>query len=142
MILPDLNLLLYAYNPYATMHKVALAWWQDTINGSRLIGLPHEVLFGFVRISTNPSLKEAMVTIDDAQSVVNSWVDLPHARILLPGPNHFSRVMDLMKQSYSPSRLLSDAVLASHAIENRATLCSNDSDFARFKELDWVNPLN
>jgi hypothetical protein len=26
-------------------------------------------------------------------------------------------------------------------MENRATLCTKDSDFARFTGLDWKNPL-
>lgn len=36
--------------------------------------------------------------------------------------------------------VLSDAILAAHAIENRACLCSNDADFSRFPGLNWVNP--
>ena len=34
-----------------------------------------------------------------------------------------------------------DVQLAAHAIENQALLCSNDSDFARFDGLRWLNPL-
>ncbi len=141
MIVPDLNLLLYAYNPYSPKHEKAIQWWQDTVNGSRLIGFPHEILFGFIRISTNPALEAAAVPMQEATKVVNSWRELPNSRILLPGPDHFSRVMQLMEHSNSTNRVLSDAVLASHAIENRATLYSNDSDFARFPNLDWKNPL-
>jgi hypothetical protein len=37
--------------------------------------------------------------------------------------------------------LTTDTQLAAHAIENQAVLCSNDSDFARFEGLRWVNPL-
>ncbi len=37
--------------------------------------------------------------------------------------------------------LISDAVLASYAIENRAVLHTNDADFSRFPALSWRNPL-
>jgi len=33
MILPDLNLLLYAYNPYTAQHARAKQWWEQAMNG-------------------------------------------------------------------------------------------------------------
>jgi len=30
MILPDLNLLLYAYNPHMPQHDAARRWWEGT----------------------------------------------------------------------------------------------------------------
>jgi predicted nucleic acid-binding protein len=43
VILPDLNLLLYAYNPHLPQHDPAHGWWEKTMNGEELIGLPLEV---------------------------------------------------------------------------------------------------
>ncbi len=37
--------------------------------------------------------------------------------------------------------MVSDAHLAALAIEHGLTLCSADSDFARFRELTWINPV-
>ncbi len=37
--------------------------------------------------------------------------------------------------------LISDAHLAALAIEHGLTLCSVDTDFARFKELRWIDPV-
>jgi predicted nucleic acid-binding protein len=37
--------------------------------------------------------------------------------------------------------LVTDAALAALAIENGATLCTTDHDFARFPGLKWINPL-
>ncbi len=50
MILPDLNLLLYAYNPHMPQHDTARRWWEGVINGDELIGLPFEVAFGFIHV--------------------------------------------------------------------------------------------
>ena len=36
---------------------------------------------------------------------------------------------------------MSDAHLAALAIEHGLTVCSADTDFARFREIQWVNPL-
>jgi predicted nucleic acid-binding protein len=59
----------------------------------------------------------------------------------MPTASHFVRVMDLMSDAMASGSVLSDAVLASYAIENRARLFSNDSDFTRFRALEWENPL-
>jgi toxin-antitoxin system PIN domain toxin len=142
MILPDVNLLLFAYNPHAAQHAQARQWWEQALNGTELIGLPHEVLFGFIRIATNPRLGAASIPLSAAHRVVTTWIEQPHCRILSPGADHFSKVMELMQQSNSAGPVLSDAILAAHALAHRATLCSNDSDFARFKGLSWKNPLH
>lgn len=141
MILPDLNLLLYAYNAHIPQHEPARMWWEKTVNAEELVALPHEVLFGFVRIATNPRLGSAAIDLEQARAVVESWTQLPQTRILTPTAGHFSRVMSLMEQAGSRGSVLSDAILASYAIEHRACLCTNDTDFARFPELYWRNPL-
>lgn len=141
MILPDLNLLLYAYNPHSAPYDRAVAWWQGCLSGDRLIAIPHEVAFGFVRIATHPNLGAAAVSLTQARSVVEGWFDLPQTRVLLPSAHHFRRVMELMRQAQASGGVLSDAILASYAIEHRARLYTNDSDFSRFPGLDWENPL-
>lgn len=141
MILPDLNLLLYAYNPHMPQHGAARAWWERVMNGDELIGLPLEVAFGFIRVATNPRLGPAKVGLADARRVVEGWLNLPHARVLTPGARHFGRVMDLMSAAMAAGPVLSDAVLAAYAIEHRAMLFTNDGDFARFPGLQWRNPL-
>lgn len=141
MILPDLNLLLYAYNSHAPLHLKAVDWWSGVINGEELIGLPHEVTLGFVRIATNRRLGAAAVSLAAAQNVVSQWLELPHSRVLLPAPDHFERVMEITRQAGGSSPLISDASLAAYAISSRATLCSNDGDFSKFRGLNWRNPL-
>ena len=141
MILPDINLLLYAYNPHVTQHQASAKWWEAAMNGDELIGLPNEVTLGFVRIATNPRLGAAAVSVDLARQVVETWLALPNVRILTPPDDHFSKVMALVTQAMGSGPLISDAVLASYAIENRATLHTNDADFSRFQNLSWKNPL-
>jgi predicted nucleic acid-binding protein len=43
---------------------------------------------------------------------------------------------------YSPAgNLIPDAHLAALAIQHGLTVCSADTDFARFSEIRWLNPL-
>ena len=141
MILPDLNLLLYAYNSYTDQYDKSKDWWETVLNGRELIGLPHEVMLGFVRIATNPKLGQACVPLSEASRVVATWRSASVVRVLLPREDHSRQVLELLERSQCGGQLTSDASLAVYAIENRATLYSNDSDFARFPGLDWKNPL-
>ena len=141
MILPDLNLLLHAYNPHVPQHARAAAWWEAAMAADELIGLPNEICLGFVRIATHPRLGAGAVPMEAASSVVRAWMALPQTRVLLPREDHVSKVLELMAETMGSGALFSDASLAVHAIRNRATLCTNDTDFARFRGLDWRNPL-
>jgi toxin-antitoxin system PIN domain toxin len=141
MILPDLNLLLYAYNSSAAQHKKSATWWEQTINSKQIILLPHEILFGFIRIATNKKLGDASVSLKQAKATVDSWLILPNTKIITPDTDHYIRVLELMAKSKSQGPILSDAILASYAIHQGATLCSNDSDFNRFDNLISHNPI-
>lgn len=141
MILPDVNLLLFAYNPHSDSHVAAKNWWQSVVDGEELIGLVYEVLFGFVRIASNPRLGAGSLEVEVAEETVGQWINLPNARILRPDAAHFARAVNLLKVAGGRGALLSDAVLASYAIANRARLYSSDDDFARFPDVEWVNPI-
>ncbi len=142
MIIPDINLLLYAYQSQSPFYQKARGWWEGALNGSEGVGLPHEVILGFVRIATNPRLGQAAVSVNQAIEVVRSWFQSPVTQVLLPEPDHSDRVLELLLRSGGSGLLTSDATLAVYAIRTRATLCSNDGDFARFPDLQWANPLN
>ena len=47
----------------------------------------------------------------------------------------------MLEQMGGRSNLVPDAHLSALALEHGLTLCSTDGDFARFSELDWLNPL-
>jgi hypothetical protein len=141
MILPDLNLLLYAYNPFAGQHESARRWWESALRSGEIIGLPHEISLGFVRIATHQRLGAASIPLAAAKQVVLAWHAHPSTRVLLPDEDHATQVISLMERAGASGALTSDASLAVHAIENRATLYSNDADFARFPGLVWLNPL-
>ncbi len=141
MILPDINLLLYAYNQDSSQYSIANSWWKEMINSQQTIILPNEILFGFIRIATNKRLGEACVSLKQAKKTVDSWLQSPNTVQIFPDHGHYDRVLNLMLRSGLEGSILSDAILASYAIPHVATLCSNDDDFSRFENLIWHNPL-
>lgn len=39
MIVPDVNLLVHAYNSESRVHAAARAWWEEQLNDTRPVGL-------------------------------------------------------------------------------------------------------
>lgn len=141
MTLVDANLLLYAYDPRAARHDASRAWLEAALSGSALIRFAWLTLWAFLRISTNPSVYERPLSMEEAEGIVSSWLAQPVAGVLEPGERHWEILRNLTRSGQAVGPLVMDAVIAAIAIEHGATLCTTDRDFARFEGLAWINPL-
>ncbi len=141
MILPDINLLVYAYNEAAPAHRAALEWWRELMDGEQAVGMPWATIFGFVRVVTHPTVLVDPLRPSDALKRVQSWLERPQVRILEPGSRHLEIVAQLFAATGVAGSLTTDTHLAAIAIEHQAELHSNDADFARFPGLRCSNPL-
>jgi predicted nucleic acid-binding protein len=56
LILPDVNVLIYAYRSDADRHVDYKAWLETTLNGPAAFGISPQVLGGFLRICTHPRI--------------------------------------------------------------------------------------
>jgi toxin-antitoxin system PIN domain toxin len=141
VIIPDLNLLVYAYNSDAPHHPKARAWWEGLLNGREPVAVPWAVILGYVRLMTHPSV--LVTPLEPAVSIrhVRTWLDLPLVSVLEPGPRHLDILAAMLEALGVAGNLTTDAHLAALAIEHRAELHSNDTDFGRFPGLRWRNPL-
>ena len=141
MIVPDVNLLIYAYDASSPFHAAAAAWWQQCLSGEEPVGLAPVVLFGFVRISTHPRVFLHPLTAAEAADVVRTWLEQPVVRVLEPSPGHVSQVLGLLEGIGTGGNLVTDAQIAALALEQDAVLYTSDADFLRFPGLRWINPL-
>lgn len=141
MILPDLNLLIYAHNPQAPHHTSARQWWEDCMNGSEDVGIPWAVSCGFVRLVTHRRVFVQPLNAKAALDIVDSWFARHHVSALNPGPEHLPLLREMLEASGHAGSLTTDAHLAALALEHRCTLHSNDRDMARFPRLQRHNPL-
>jgi toxin-antitoxin system PIN domain toxin len=141
MIVPDLNLLLYAYNADALEHSRAKTWWETCLSDNRTIGLPWAVIVSYLRLMTNRSVQLEPASVKEAIGHVRSWLQRPQVEILTPGPRHLDLLDSLLRDARASGNLAADAHLAALAIEHNAELHSNDADFSRFPGLRWINPL-
>jgi toxin-antitoxin system PIN domain toxin len=140
VIVPDVNLLVYAHNESAPSHSTARVWWELALAGDAPVGLPWAVVFGFIRLVTHPSVMRAPVNAAHALDLVDEWFACENVTPLEPGPRHLAIVRDLFAATGVAASLTSDTHLAALAIEHRAELHSNDHDFQRFPGLRLHDP--
>jgi len=140
LILLDANLLVYAHTPESPRREAASTWLEEVLNGPAKVGLPWPTLLAFVRLMGNPSVVSEPVPLNQAWTRVKAWLELPQTWIPVPTEHH-PRIISRLIDEESKSDLAADAHLAALAIEHGLTVCSTDSDFARFREVRWENPL-
>ncbi len=141
MILVDANLLLYAYNPSFDRHHIARTWLEEILGKPDPVRLAWTGILAFVRVATNPRAFEYPLSLEEAMSIVSSWLARPMVAILEPGERHWEILRDLLVRTQTRGPVITDAHLAALAVEHGATLCSTDRDFARFPGLRLLNPL-
>lgn len=141
MILPDVNLLLYAHNTEDSQHHQAREWWDEQLAGSEGVGLAWSVILGFIRLSTHSRVFYSPFRPKEALERVEEWVSLPHIFVIHPSETHLTQLSTLLQQVGTAGNLTTDAHLAALAIERGLILHTTDADFARFPGLKWKNPL-
>ena len=140
-MLIDTNVLFFAAREAAPEHERASAWLEEALNGNRRVGLPWESLTGFVRLATNPGVVPRPMAPGDAWDLVEDWIAAPAAWVPVPTDRHAAVLGDLIRRYGAAGKLVPDAHLAALAIEHGAEVISTDTDFARFTEIRWRNPL-
>ena len=141
MILPDVNLLVYAVDETSPFHRQARRWWDDALSSTEAVGLCYPSVLGFVRLTTNRRVFVSPLGVEDALQIATSWLEQPNATLLLPTLRHWTILSTLLRAATGGANLTTDAHIAAHAVEHGYTLYSNDRDFGRFEGLRWKNPL-
>lgn len=141
MIVPDANLLLYAYDTTSAHHAPALTWLENALAGTELIGLPWQSVWAFLRIATNGRIYARPLAMEKAIEIVQQWLNLENVRLLIPGEDHWKLLQRMLLEGQVRGPLTTHAQLAALTIEHGGVLHTADRDFARFPGLRWVNPL-
>ena len=140
-MLVDANILLYSVDRESPFHERSLSWMVTALNGPRRVAIPWVSLIAFARIATNPRATRNALTPAQAWDVVSSWLDAPSSWIPEPGRGHREILGQLIVQHDVRAGLVTDAFLVALCLEHGLEMISADSDFARFPEIRWINPL-
>lgn len=141
MILPDVNVLVYAHREDTVDHPAYFGWLQNVINADEAFGLADIVLSGFIRVVTHPKVFKTPSTVSEALTFSKQLRGQPHCVHVTPGPRHWQIFDRLCQENALKGNLVPDAYLAAMAIESGCEWITADRDFSRFKDLHWRHPL-
>ena len=140
MILPDVNVLIYAFRSDSEEHQLYKEWLESVINGTAAYGIAPQVLAGVVRICTHPRIFARPSSQSDAFAFCRALLEQPNATVTEPGERHWSIFEDLCRKSKATGNLVQDAWFAALAMESGCEWITADRDYARFPGLSWRAP--
>lgn len=140
-MLVDANILLFAADRLSPHHEPSVAWLEAALGGTRRVGLPWQSLVAFVRIATHPRVMTEPLDTATAWAQVREWLACDVAWVPTPTERHADALGAILARRQVTGDLVADAHLAALALEHGLAVVSADSDFARFPEVDWVDPL-
>lgn len=141
MIVPDVNVLVYAFDRDAADHDPYLGWLEAALVDDEPVGVTDHVLAGFVRVVTHPRVLIRPASVDAAFAFATAVRSAPASVPLGPGERHWTIFERLCRSAGARGNLVPDAWLAALAIEAGAELITTDRDFARFDGLRWRPPF-
>jgi len=141
MILPDANLLLHALNSDSADHAAARGWLQDLLEGGKEVGLCAVVVFAFVRISTHRMAFPHPLPVETAFDHVENWLSFPNVSWIESRKEDLMAARSLLQGAGTGGNLVTDAQIAAISLRLGAMIHTADTDFGRFPNIRWKNPL-
>lgn len=141
VILPDVNVLVYAHRRDMPHHAAYRRWLESQVNSDAAYGLSDLVLSGFMRVVTHPKVFGSPTSLDEAMIFVEQLRSPPNRIAITPGERHWQIFVRLCKTAGVKGNLIPDAYFAALAIEHGCEWITADRDYARFPDLIWRHPL-
>lgn len=140
MILPDVNVLIYAFRTDNAHHAICKPWLDRIVSGDVLFGVSPLVLSAVARIVTNSRVFKDPSPIEEVFAFFDDVLSQTHCQIVKPGERHWSIFTRLCLETGTRGPRITDVWFAALAIEHGCTWITYDRDYARFPGLDWQEP--
>lgn len=140
MLLVDANVLIHAVNEGSRDHAAARNWLRQALLGSEAVAFAWTVTLAFLRLSTHPAVFPRPLTVAQAATAIERWLEASPAVTIEPTRRHLPLLRGLLERAGTAGNLVGDAHLAALALEHGATVVSFDRDFARFEGVTLVRP--
>jgi uncharacterized protein len=92
MILPDLNLLVYAHDADSPYHAAAVQWRNGLLAGTKPVGIAAVTGLGFIRLVTGQRSMRNLMPVKEAVRLVRSWLARPHVEWIEFLPEHLAEL--------------------------------------------------
>jgi toxin-antitoxin system PIN domain toxin len=140
MILPDVNVLIYAFRTDSPHHAICHPWLTAVVAGDGRFGLSPLTLSALVRVTTNDRAFREPSTLAEAFTFCDYLLDQPNCEVVEPGERHWAIFRRLCRDTDIRGPRVTDAWFAALAIEWGCEWITLDRDFARFPGLRWAAP--
>jgi toxin-antitoxin system PIN domain toxin len=140
VILPDVNVLVYAFRQDVPHHTLCRAWLTGVVASDGRFGVSPLVLSAVVRVTTNPRAYRTPSTLEEAFRFCAYLRQQPNCQIVEPGARHWDIFKRLCTETETRGPRVTDAWFAALAIESGCEWITFDRDFARFPGLKWQVP--
>ncbi len=138
----DANILVYAVDRRSQQHERAAAYLTEALGGPTRVGFPWQTIGAYLRLVTHPRVMTNPLSPAEAWADIENWLAADVAWVPSAGARTASILGDLIQRHGCTANLVKDAQLAALAIEHGVPVVSADTDFARFPEVMWVNPVS
>jgi toxin-antitoxin system PIN domain toxin len=140
VILPDVNVLVYAMRKDAAEHALARDWLSATLSSDVRFGISPLSLSAVVRLVTNGRIYENPSTLGEAFAFADTILEQSNCEVVEPGEGHWHIFKRLCLETKTTARGVSDVWYAALAIEHGCEWITFDRDFAKFSGLKWRAP--
>lgn len=140
MILPDVNILIYAFRADSPQHAICKPWLERVVAGDARFGVSRLALSAVVRITTHPRIYRQPNSIAEVLTYCDALLGNSNCEIIEPGERHWAIFERLCIDGQITGARVTDAWFAALAIEHGCTWITYDRDYARFPGLDWRQP--
>ena len=142
MIALDTNLLVYAHREDAPFHAAAFERVAELAESGTPWSIPWPCLHEFFAIVTHPRIYSPPTSRARAIDQIEAWLESPTLVLLAESATHWPQLRELLESARVAGPLVHDARVAAICMQHGVkTLWTADRDFARFAQLQAVNPL-
>jgi toxin-antitoxin system PIN domain toxin len=128
LILPDVNVLIYAFRSDSEDHAQYKEWLESVVNGSAAYGISPQVLASVVSITTHSRIYAHPSSRKDVFEFCRTLLQQPSATATVPGDRHWAIFEDLRARARATGNLAQDAWFAALAIESGSECITTDRD--------------
>jgi toxin-antitoxin system PIN domain toxin len=140
VILPDVNVLIYAFREGAPQYALCNSWLTGVIAGDANFGLSRLALGALVRVTTNSRSFDEPSSLVEAFSFCDYLLSQPNCQVIEPGERHWEIFRRICRQTNTTGPRVTDAWFAALAIEWDCEWITFDRDYAMFPGLKWRKP--
>ena len=138
----DVNILLYASDSGGPDHQIAREFLEECIAGPEILYLGWPTIMGYLRMATHPRIFARPLEPGEAESNIDSLLQLPHVRVLAESEGFWDVYRSVTTNVPTRANLVPDTHLAALLLQNGVTtLYTRDRDFRRFDFLTVIDPF-